>query len=275
MDAIFFSYFTIIKVAVAVLIVIALTLLAEHSSPRLTGVISGFPLGAAISLYFIGLENGAEFAAQSAIYASAGLAATQAFVFAYYQISRSAPVGSRVSCIIVSSLGALVFFMAAASLLQRLPDSPYIAFPLSALSLFFFHFMFRNIPDDELIERKKSGVSALLFRAAAAAALILGVTGAAGLIGPKWAGVFSAFPFTAWPLLIIVHYTYGVNHTHSIIKNMPRGLGSLLLYCASLSILYPILGVNLGTAGGYVVAGIYLLLVGLRFGKTAGASGKK
>jgi uncharacterized membrane protein (GlpM family) len=77
------SLFTVVKVSVSILVVVLLSLIAEWASPRIAGIASGYPLGAAISLYFIGLENGSGFAARSALFTAAGLAATIAFVGGY------------------------------------------------------------------------------------------------------------------------------------------------------------------------------------------------
>ena len=70
----------------------------------------------------------------------------------------------------------------------------------------------------------------LLIRALVAATIILLVIGAGTLVGPKWAGLFSAFPCTFLPLILIVHYTYDREHVHTIIKNVPRGLGAVIIY---------------------------------------------
>ena len=57
----------ILKLIVAVAVVIGLSLVAEHSSPRIAGILSGYPTGSAVSLFFFGLEINPEFAANSAL----------------------------------------------------------------------------------------------------------------------------------------------------------------------------------------------------------------
>jgi hypothetical protein len=52
-----FQGITLIKIAVAVLMVVGLSVLAERVSTRFAGVVSGYPLGADITLYFYRLEN--------------------------------------------------------------------------------------------------------------------------------------------------------------------------------------------------------------------------
>ena len=59
---------------------ITLSLVAERVSTSVAGVLSGYPLGAAI-VFFYGLEVSPELAAKSAIYAMPGLIGTQSFVY--------------------------------------------------------------------------------------------------------------------------------------------------------------------------------------------------
>ena len=49
------SLFLITKIAVTIGLVLALSLVAERVSPRAAGLLSGYPLGAAIALFLIGL----------------------------------------------------------------------------------------------------------------------------------------------------------------------------------------------------------------------------
>ena len=100
--------------------------------------------------------------------------------------------------------------------------------------------------------------SVLLIRASAATAIVLLITGIAGNVGEAWAGVLSAFPITLFPFLIILHVSYGNGQTHTVIKNFPAGMGSLLVYTATVAIAYPLLGVVLGTLLGFALATVYL-----------------
>ena len=68
-----FKGLTLIKIGVAVFMVVGLSLIAEKVSTRFAGLVSGFPLGAAISLFFIGYEIEPSFAARSALFTILGL----------------------------------------------------------------------------------------------------------------------------------------------------------------------------------------------------------
>ena len=64
------------KIGLSAIMVIAITLIAEKLSTRFAGVLLGFPLGAGLTFFFTGIEQGSLFAAQSAPWAIQGLSAT-------------------------------------------------------------------------------------------------------------------------------------------------------------------------------------------------------
>ena len=59
---------------------------------------------------------------------------------------------------------------------------------------------------------------------------------------------------TLYPLILIIHWTYGKEHVHTFIKHIPRGLGSLLVYMVSVVMLYPRYGVYVGTGFSLAIA---------------------
>jgi hypothetical protein len=90
--------------------------------------------------------------------------------------------------------------------------------------------------------------------------IILIIIATARFVGSRWAGLFSAFPSTLFPLILIVHLTYDKVHVHTIIKNFPQGLGSLITYLLCVSIVYPASGIYIGTLISLAAATIYLLV---------------
>ena len=50
-----------IKLIVSIALVLTLSAVAEHVSPRAAGLLAGYPAGAAITLFFIGLDLGADY----------------------------------------------------------------------------------------------------------------------------------------------------------------------------------------------------------------------
>jgi uncharacterized membrane protein (GlpM family) len=253
------SLFLIAKIGVTIGMVLTLSLVAERVSPRVAGVLSGYPLGAAIALFFIGLEISPEFAARSAVYTLAGLAASQVFVYCYFMAS------TRFSrrTILASSSAALGGYFAAAWMLHLIPFSRTAAVLTATGSILLFALLFRRIPNVAIARSVRFTPAVLLLRAALAAAIIVAITAAAKAVGPAWAGLFSAFPTALFPLMLIVHMTYDKAHVHTLIKNFPPGLGSLIAYGVAVSYLYPVWGVGWGTLTAFGIATLYLFVYGI------------
>ena len=71
----------LLKLLVAVGVVVGLSVITERISPRIAGIVAGLPTGTAITLFFIGLDNGTAFASQTALYTLVGLIAMQAMLY--------------------------------------------------------------------------------------------------------------------------------------------------------------------------------------------------
>lgn len=243
----------IIKALISILVVMGLSLVAEHASPRAAGILSGYPLGTAIVLFFFGLEKGPEFAAASAPFALAGLVASQTFVFCYYKGS----LGYGHS-LVRASATAVCGYLIAAVVLSRLHLSLALSIILPAASVFVFAFLFRQIENRTVAARAPLTLNTILLRAGFSGAIIIAITTLPGMAGPEWSGLFSSFPSTLFPLILIVHFTYGKEHAHTIIKNFPLGLGSLIVYCLSVYAFYPGWGIYAGTCASFFSATLYL-----------------
>jgi len=250
-----------IKILVSVLMVVILSLIAEWAGPRVAGIASGYPLGAAISLFFIGLELGPSFAARSAVFTAAGLAATVAFVGGYLAGLNLAEGRRRPTAIILAILPALAAYGLTAWMLSRIPMTWISAPVIAAGSMLVAGHLFRRIPDAAIRQTIRLGPGVTLVRAAFAALVILAITGAARLVGPRWAGLFSAFPITMLPLLAIIQFSYQPAHVRTIIKNVPRGLGALLVYTLVVATSYVACGIGWGTVLGYLAATLYLFVL--------------
>lgn len=255
---------TLVKILVAVCMVVGLSVIAERISPRWAGIISGYPLGSAISLFFIGYEVGPEFAGRSALYNIVGLTATQVFAYAYYRTARCVQAAPKALTIVAASVGGLIGYFAAVAVLRPIPVTPLSAVLITGGFILFFDRLFRSVENVRIVDRGAVGPAVLLVRALFAAVLVILITSTAGIVGPQWAGLFSAFPVTLFPFMLIIHITYRNEHVYTVVKYLPRGLGSLLVYSLVVSAAYPALGVGWGTLIAYAAATAYLVLIHVR-----------
>ena len=244
------------KFILAAFFVIALSLVAEYISPKWAGIFSGFPTGTAIILYFYALENGLEFAGESAIYNMVGLVAMQMFLFCYYL---SGLVAKKFK-IIISIIGAIIGYTITILVLSKFSFSPTFAVMIPLISILLFKILFQKIDYSEINVKIKPTWKVILGRAGLAALIISFITTIAQLVGHKWAGLFSAFPTTVFPLLLIIHFSYGEQYVHSIIKHVPDGLISLLIYSLIIYLSYPQFGLYSGIILAFSGAIVYLLI---------------
>jgi hypothetical protein len=253
-----------VKLFVSVILVLTLSAVAEHISPRAAGLLAGYPAGAVLTLFFIGMDISPEFAADSAVYTMMGLIGTEVFVYCYFKSS----LYFKKFTIITSSVCATIGYLIVVWLLQYLSLNKFLAALLPMASIFVFVYLFRTIKNAIIRERVKLTPRILFLRAFLAGFIILAIIATAKLVGSRWAGLLSAFPSTLFPLILIVHLTYDETHVHTIIKNFPQGLGSLITYTLCVSIVYPASGIYIGTLISLAAASVYLLVYRLVAVKT-------
>jgi hypothetical protein len=258
-----FQKLTLIKVGVAVFMVVGLSLLAEKVSTRFAGLVSGFPLGAAISLFFIGYEIEPSFAARSALFTILGLIGTMAFAFGYYATSYALRARSGLIAALISSSGGVLFYFAAAYPLQYVRTGLIGAVLASSAAIVGFTYLFRNLRNIPIKNSLRSSFGLLFLRSFFAATVITLITASARLVGSDWAGLLAAFPITMLPFIFIIHATYRTEHVWAILKNVPKGLGSIVVYGFVIALTYPRHGIWLGTLEGYLAAAAYLFLLHL------------
>jgi len=257
---------TLIKALVSISVVVLLSILAEMVSPRFAGVLSGYPLGAAISLFFFGFEISPEFAAASAVYAMTGLIATQAFAYTYYRASLWAMSWSKITNISFASVSGVFCYFLVAAALRQLKFNMVLAVMLPSIAIMIFILLFRKVRNAKIHKRVSLNPQVLLLRSLTAACFIVIITSTAKLVGARWAGLFAAFPITMLPFVMIIHYSYDPEHVYAILKNVPKGIGSLVVYCLAVALLYPTSGIYLGTLLAYVLATLYLLIIHFHVG---------
>ncbi|ASP39243.1 hypothetical protein CHH28_11395 [Bacterioplanes sanyensis] len=253
---------TLSKVLVTMATVLLLASVAERLSPKHAGLLAGFPLGTAIALYFFAAQHGTDFAAASAIYTLAGLTAAMALAWGYWQIIRRRP---GLSWLPLAIGAGLVCFAVTSALLQSLPAQRWLALTVTLAAIVLFRYQFRVIAEHPKTGPGRGGWFAkhsvtLLFRAGLAALTIVLITALADWLGPARAGLLAAFPISFFPLMLILHSSYGAGVLASSIRHYPTGMGALLTYCLTVSYSYPHLGHDIGTLVALVMACVYLLL---------------
>lgn len=249
------------KTAIAGVIVLGISLVAERVSPRAAGIISGAPMGALISYYFLGLEEGIDFVTASVPYAVAGMSGVMAFVCGYYVAS------TRVRGFnpLLSTIAGLAGFLAAAVSMRGVAFSALGGLAVAAAAALLAGTLLRRAVDIRVVAPVRMTFGLLALRAGSAAALVVSVVSLAKILGPAWAGILMGFPMTLLPSILIVHVTYSKEHAYAMLRGFPLGIGSVLSYLLSVPFSFPAFGVHLGTLASLAIALCYLAALSLLF----------
>ncbi len=251
------STLLVVKILLTVATILGLAMIAERTSPQIAGILSGYPLGTALILFFYGIEIDPHFASKVVPYSLAGHLSTQSFAYIYFLTSR----GSSIRSILAASLTAFAGYSIIAAVMSKVSVTITVGIAVSCGSIIFYSWLFRKTPNFTIVKRMPLTPAAMLFRVALSSGIVLLITGMAHWVGPSLAGIFSAFPLVVYPLVLLVHLNYGVDGAHTVLKNCPRGLWTLLLYTTTVYFVYPAYGVYLGTVIAYAVATAGLLTI--------------
>lgn len=244
----------VLKLAVTAAVVLGLSALAERVGPRIAGLLAGMPLGSPIVFFFVGLEQGPGFVARAATYSLAGLTATLALAYAYWWASAR----FRRWPLVLSSVAGLAGFGLCALVLSFLPLTIWSAAAVMAAAIAAAMLAMHAIPDAPMARRIRLTPTVLALRAATAMAVVLAVTGLAGTIGPRWAGLLSGFPMTFYPLLLVIHASHSESEVHALLRNFPFGLGGVVCFVLAARFSFEPLGVAGGTAVSMAAGIAYL-----------------
>jgi hypothetical protein len=252
----------LIKLAVAMVMVIGITSIAERASSRFAGVLLGFPLGAGLSLLFIGLEQGADFAARSGMWTMQGLLPTLLWCLSYQYLANNLRQWPRFGALTLSLILSLCCYLLATLLVMSFAAPSSVGRLLfSLVGLFIMAVIFRRTtPPSGTIRPLAFSPLLLVGRAMLTGLIILVITGCAARVGSQWSGVFSAFPATILPVVLILHTHYGPGILNALFCELPMGMLAIIIFSLMVAWSYPILGVGTGTVLSYAIAGLYLLV---------------
>ncbi len=253
------SSLILVKIAVTMVAVVGLSLVAERISTRLAGVLAGFPHGIAIVLYFIGVEQGAVFAAQAAQFAIAGLGANVVLAYTYARLCRGR--GPRQAA--RAAIGSIAAFLGFAFVIALIQPGPVLAVVLTLATIAGVRLLLAYMPAEHPGEMTSVRPGELLVRAGFAAAIVVLITGLAALLGPDRAGILAGFPVVTFPLLLILHARHGAIFVRRVVRHYPFGILSLVVFTLTVSWGFSALGVGWGTLAGLGAALAYLTLASI------------
>jgi len=222
-----------LKLTLAPGLVATTTVAGRRWGPRVAGWLGGLPVVVGPILFALALEQGDAFAAEAAQGSLLGLLSLNAFVLAYAWAARRVGWAQAL-------LAGWAAFAVATLVLDPLRVSDEVALAV-VVGAFFL--------TEAALPRGRGEVVAphtprfdLLLRTVCTAALVLGLTALAGVLGPRLSGMLAAFPVLASVLAAFTQAQAGAVAAADFLRGLVRGLISFALFCFVVAVLLPSAG---------------------------------
>lgn len=229
------------KLVLVPCLIAAITLAGARFGPRVAGALTGLPVVAGPIVLFLAIEQGAVFAARSAVATLAGEASLAAFCVLYGWTALGAPWWVSV---VVGWLG----FVASTLALDRMELS-LAAASVGALTvpLVVLAGMPRTAPVTGITDVTRGEIA---LRMTAGVVLMLVLTGIAHALGPRLSGLLTVFPIATTVLAVFSHRAHGAAFAVQLLRGLALGLYSLTAFFMTLALSLE----RLGITSGFLVA---------------------
>lgn len=247
--------------AFSFLIVILVTMLAERFGTKVGGIAGTLPSTIIVAFLFIALEQGVAFATRSMTVALAEMAVNLVFLTVFAALCHH-----RLSLVLAVSFGVwtaltvVVYLFAGDSIVLSV-----VAFFASYAICLLFLERKERIASSRKIEMTYTWKK-LLLRGLLAGLVIAAAVSLAN-IDAAISGIFAMFPAIFTSTMLISLLEHGPTFTKGLAKAMIYGSPSVAAYGIAIYLLYPSVGVVLGTVGA-IAAGVIVSLSLYRFRRT-------
>lgn len=224
-----------VKMVMAGVVIIAVTLIVPRLGSRVGGIVAGAPLVSGPTFYFLGREQTGEFVAHAAVFGLHGMASALLYLVCFIAVAgHLGAVSSVALSVVVWMLSALVFVLVPPGL------GP-------ALALFSSVFILALLLGRQMSPERPLVVATmrwrdLLMRGVAAGVVVAFVTTVGTAGGPVLAGTLSGFPIVFLVTGLTLHQRYGAAVARATLASAQRGLLSLIAFDVIIAVLAPSLG---------------------------------
>lgn len=227
-----------------------ISLAGKRWGPSVAGWLSGLPVVVGPILFFLAIEQGEAFAAQSAMAALSAMFAMIAFCVTYAQVAQRTgwPLALTTS---------LLVWATAAVLLSLIPPSLPLSVIAAATALLAAPHLFPSV--QPILSGPAPKSDKLLLRMIAGALLTLAVTLLANTVGDRWSGLLAVFPVLGSVMAVFSQQTRGPAFTAALLRATATGMYSFSAFCLVLTLALPALGMNafvLGVAVSVAMLGV-------------------
>lgn len=245
-----------IKAIAVITLVLSLSTIAEKLSPKISGMLSGLPVGSSITLMFFAIEFGVDYVQQTALYNIHGLFAALAFCIGYYISTFYTGKLEVIFSLVVSFITYVVFAYILSFIPPHIIYTPIIIFVLLLMCAIYFS----KKEDFKTVKTDKVTIVDLALRSGLTVLIFFVISSLPHYLPTNLAGIFSSFPTILLPLLLIIHFNHSNLQARTIIKNTPFGLTSVVIYSFIVYLTYPTLGIMMGTILGLICSVALIVL---------------
>ncbi len=227
-----------------------ISLAGKRWGPSVAGWLSGLPVVVGPILFFLAIEQGEVFAAQSATAALSAMFAMIAFCVTYAQVAQRTgwPWALMIS---------LLVWAAVALVLSLIPASLVFSVIAAASALLAAPFLFPKV--QPIVSDPAPKSDKLLLRMLAGALLTLAVTLLASTVGERWSGLLAVFPVLGSVMAVFSQQSRGPAFTAALLRATATGMYSFAAFCLILALTLPQLGLTafaLGVAVSVAMLGV-------------------
>lgn len=263
----YFIYF-----AAGGILITAITVVAERKSPKMAGIMMCLPVITFLSLLFLAFSQGADFSSNAAVWNPIGAIADLAYMGMFAagiklpgyirkerNMDRRDEKLKEVACGLLLGFAGYFLFILVLSRIHI--TSGFVSLALLWAVAFIFYVLFKRLRKIKVEKVTRISAGEIIFRglsggSAVAAVVVLGDT-----LGYMWGGLFSAFPGTITPVLVLLHLKSGKGMSYAAIRSAPIGLSGTGLYSCMVWLLYPAYGIVIGTFVSYLAVLGFLFVI--------------
>lgn len=250
------------KILISILIVVLLAEISTRINPFFGGLLSGLPLGAGLSVYFICYQEGIPFLVTGIPWGISALSSSILFCFFYFITGRYFKSENNLLSIAFCSLTGFISFYVSGYFIYKLNLNLLSAVSIFLIIFFINILILRKIKVNQVSKtNKENSITKLLIRGLIAGIIISILTEIASIAGSRWAGILSSFPSTLFALLLVLHFEEKNNLYPSVIYGFSFSVSTLLIFYIACWYLLPKLGLNLGFIVVYIISVLYLFLL--------------
>ncbi len=232
------------------------TWVAERLGTKTGGVVALLPSTVLVSLLFVAFTMGSHFAAEAALTVPLGMAINSIFLLVFVAIANRGLLTSISLSLLIWALLALFFrWLNLKSMLIIL--TVFLAVVVTAYRIL------EHVLNVESISKREQPfrISTLLYRALFAGSIVAFTVVISKVAGHFWTGIFSTFPAVMLTSMVILTRAQGIDFAKATAKTMILASGNIVVYALAVSMLYPKMGLLVGTFIAFSLSVVFLIMI--------------